>query len=94
MNIKMNHVDGTNKGSVVLYALSTCQWCMKIKALLNQLNIEYYYIDVDLADEKDQDEIVEEIKKYNPACSFPTIVVDDNYSIIGFDEEKIRERFE
>jgi len=67
---------------------------MKTKALLNQLNIEYSYIDVDLADEKDQDEIVEEIKKYNPACSFPTIIVDDNYSIIGFDEEKIRERFE
>ncbi len=93
MNIKMNHMDGTNKGDVVLYALSTCQWCMKTKELLKQLNIEYSYIDVDLADEKDQDEIVEEIKKYNPACSFPTLVVDDSYSIIGFDEEKIRERF-
>jgi glutaredoxin-like protein NrdH len=93
MNIKMNHMDGESKGRIVLYALSTCQWCMKTKELLKQLNIEYSYIDVDLADEKDQDEIVEEIKKYNPACSFPTIVVDDNYSIIGFDEEKIRERF-
>ena len=93
MNIKMEHIDGTNKGRVVLYALSTCQWCMKTKALLEQLNIEYSYIDVDLADEKDQDEIVEEIKKYNPASSFPTLVVDDNYTIVGFDEEKIRERF-
>jgi len=93
MSIKMNHIEGTNKGSIVLYALSTCQWCMKTKELLDRLNVEYSYIDVDLADEKDQDEIVEEIKKYNPACSFPTIVVDENYSIIGFDEVKIRERF-
>ncbi len=22
-----NHVDGENKGKVVLYALSTCEWC-------------------------------------------------------------------
>lgn len=93
MNIKMKHIEGTNKGRVVLYALSTCQWCMKTKALLDQLNIEYSYIDVDLADEKDQDEIVEEIKKYNPASSFPTLVVDNNYTIVGFDEKKIRERF-
>jgi len=93
MNIKMKHIEGTNKGRIVLYALSTCQWCMKTKALLDQLNIEYSYIDVDLADEKDQDEIVEEIKKYNPASSFPTLVVDNNYTIVGFDEKKIRERF-
>ncbi len=93
MDVKMNHIEGTDKGRVVLYALSTCQWCQKVKELLKELNIDYYYIDVDLADEKDQEEIMEEIRKYNPACSFPTLIVDDNYSIIGFDEEKIRESF-
>ncbi len=93
MDIKMNHIEGTDKGRVVLYALSTCQWCEKTKKLLNELKVDYYYIDVDLADEKDQQEIVEEIKKYNPACSFPTLVLNDSDSIIGFDEEKIKERF-
>jgi len=90
----MNRIEGIDKGKVVLYALSTCQWCEKTKELLKELNIDYYYIDVDLADEKDQEEIMEEIRKYNPACSFPTLILDNNYSIIGFDEEKIRGRFE
>jgi len=93
MDIKMDHIEGTNKGKVVLYALSTCQWCQRVKELLKELNIDYYYIDVDLADENSQEEIIEEMRKYNPACSFPTLILDDNYSIIGFDEEKIRERF-
>ena len=51
MNIKMNHVEGTDKGRVVLYALSTCQWCRKVKDLLKELGIDFYYIDVDLAGE-------------------------------------------
>jgi len=93
MNSKMKHVEGTDKGRVVLYALSTCQWCRKVKELLKELNIDFYYIDVDLAGENDRKEIIEEIKRYNPACSFPTLILDDNVSIIGFDEEKIRERF-
>jgi glutaredoxin len=88
----MNHIEGTDKGRVVLYALSTCQWCRKVKDLLKELNIVFYYIDVDLAGENDR-EIIEEIKRYNPACSFPTLILNDNDSIVGFDEEKIRERF-
>jgi glutaredoxin len=92
MNIKMNHIEGTDKGRVVLYALSTCQWCRKVKDLLKEVNIDFYYIDVDLTGENDR-EIIEEIKRYNPACSFPTLILNDNDSIVGFDEEKIRERF-
>ena len=93
MDIKMNHIEGTDKGRVVLYALSTCQWCRKVKDLLKELGIDFYYVDVDLTGESEREEIIEEIKRYNPACSFPTLILDDGNSIIGFDEEKIRERF-
>jgi len=27
----MTHVDGKNKGKIMLYALSTCVWCKKTK---------------------------------------------------------------
>jgi glutaredoxin-like protein NrdH len=93
MNIKMNHVKGDKKGSVVLYALSTCQWCKKTKDLLEELKVDYYYIYVDMADNKELEKIKKELKKYNPAFSFPTLVLNEEDSIIGFDEEKIRERF-
>ncbi len=94
MTIEKKHESGTKKGDVTLYALSTCQWCRKTKDLLNELSIDYYYIDVDLAIGDDQKELTEEIKKFNPACSFPTMVINERDTIIGFDEDKIREKFE
>jgi glutaredoxin len=94
MSVEKSHVPGTKKGDVVLYALSTCQWCRKTKELLNELKVDYYFIDVDLVTGDDQKALIEEIKKYNPACSFPTMVINERDSIVGFDEEKIRDKFE
>lgn len=94
MAIEKKHESGTKKGDVILYTLSTCQWCRKTKDLLSELGIDYYYIDVDLAIGDDQKELTEEIKKFNPACSFPTMVINERDTIIGFDEDKIKEKFE
>lgn len=94
MGIEKNHEPGTKKGDVILYALSTCQWCRKTRELLRQLGTDYYYIDVDLVTGDDQKGLIEEIKKFNPACSFPTMVINERDTIIGFDEDKIREKFE
>lgn len=88
----MKHIKGDNKGKVVLYALSTCQWCRKTKELLKDLNIDYYYIDVDLTEGEERKELLDDLEKYNPDRSFPTIVIDDSDYIIGFDEGKIKEK--
>jgi glutaredoxin-like protein NrdH len=88
----MKHIKGDQKGNIVLYALSTCQWCRKTKDLLKNLNIDYYYVDVDMTEGKEREELLGELKKYNPDCSFPTIVIDDSDFIIGFDEDKIKEK--
>jgi glutaredoxin-like protein NrdH len=85
------HVDGKNKGKVMLYALSTCGWCKKTKALLGELGVEYDYTDVDLLEGAEQDAVVKEIMKWNPASNFPTIVIDSKKCIIGFKEDEIRE---
>ena len=85
------HVEGKNKGKVMLYALSTCGWCKKTKELLNDLGVEYDYTYVDLLKGTEQDETIKEIKKFNPACNFPTMVIDDNKCIVGYNEEDIRE---
>jgi glutaredoxin len=92
MRSEMKHIKGDQKGKIVLYALSTCQWCRKTKDLLKNLNIEYYYVDVDMTEGKEREELLGELKKYNPDCSFPTIVIDDSDFIIGFDEDKIKEK--
>ena len=93
MSIKehMKHVDGAKKSNIILYALSTCGWCKKTKGLLNKLKADYDYVDVDLLGDADKEEAVAEITKWNPECSFPTLVVDNKSCIVGFDVEKIKE---
>jgi len=88
MNI--NHVPGKKKGEVMLFALSTCGWCKKTKALLNELGVEYHYIDVDQLRGKEQEDVVNEMGKYNPATNFPTVVINSKKAIIGFKEDDIR----
>lgn len=88
--MEFKHIAGQNKGKVTLYALSTCIWCKKTKKLLNDLGVDFSYIDVDLLDAEDETKVVQEITKWNPKCSFPTLVINDEKCILGYDEAKIR----
>jgi len=87
----VEHVDGKKKGKIVLYALSTCGWCAKTKELLRGLGVEFDYIYVDLLEGKEQDEVMNEVERWNPKGSFPTLVIRDTISIVGFLEDEIRE---
>jgi len=89
--IKIEHVKGKNKGKILLYALSTCIWCKKTKEFLDKLGVDYSYIYVDLLDEDDKDKAMEDIKKWNPSCSFPTLVFNNKKCIIGYKEDEIKE---
>jgi glutaredoxin-like protein NrdH len=88
---ELTRVSGKNVGEIKLYALSTCIWCKKARALLDELKVEYSFIYVDLLEKDDNDLTKTEIRKFNPQCSFPTIVINDASCIAGFDEQKIRE---
>jgi glutaredoxin len=86
----MKHVEGKNKGHILVYSLSNCAWCKRTKELLRAIGAEYYYIDTDRAQEKDRPKLIESMEKVNPSCIFPTIVIDGQACIIGNDEFKIR----
>jgi glutaredoxin len=79
-----------NRRRVLLYALSTCVWCQKTKKLLGRLEVAYHYIDVDLLRGRDEEEAMEEVKRLNPNCTFPTMVIDGKEVIAGFKESEIR----
>ncbi len=90
--MEIKHVQGRLKGKIMLYALSTCGWCRKTKAILNESGVDYYFVDVDLLTPDEKDTVTEEVKKCNPSCTFPTIVVNDGERCIrGFKEDEIRE---
>jgi len=52
--------------------------------------VEFNFIDVDLLTGEERKAIVEEVKKINKECSFPTIKIGDKI-IIGHKEKEIRE---
>ncbi len=87
---ELTHVEGKNVGCIVLYALSTCIWCKKARSLLDELKIEYYYVYVDLLGNEENASVKGEIRQWNPKCSFPTLVVNNESCIVGFEESKIR----
>lgn len=88
--MKMEHVSGKNAGKVMLYALSTCIWCKKTKQLLTDLGVEYDYVFVDLLKGEERDEAMKVVEKWNPDCSFPTLVINDQKCIVGFKESEIK----
>jgi glutaredoxin-like protein NrdH len=74
---------------IKIYTLSTCVHCKATKKLLIEYGVKYEFIDVDLLTGEAQKNVLEDVKKYNPECSFPTIIIGDKV-IIGFRENEIR----
>jgi len=85
------HVPGRKVGAVTLYALSTCGWCQKTRKLLDELGVEYDYLYVDQSLGDERQAAVREMASWNPSASFPTLVIDNQRSIVGFKEDEIRE---
>lgn len=74
---------------VRLYALSTCPECKRLKKFLDENNLTYELIEVDLLDSGEQWAASREVKKYNPAVTYPTLVIEE--TILGLDEKAIKE---
>jgi glutaredoxin len=86
----MQKVDGQKrKHKVTLFALSTCMWCKKMKKLLQDESVEYEFVDVDSLQGAEHETIIDEVKKYNPRCTFPTIIIDGK-CIVGYNVSEIR----
>jgi glutaredoxin len=75
---------------VKVYSLSTCSHCKSTKKLLSECKITYDYVDVDTLVGDERKAILEDVKKVNSRCSFPTIVIGDKV-IVGYKEKEIKE---
>jgi len=77
------------KPKIKLYTLSTCSHCNRTKRFFRDHGIEMEFEDVDLLSGAERERIMEEVRKLNPNCTFPTICVGDTV-IVGFNEEELR----
>ncbi|NSW88083.1 MAG: glutaredoxin family protein [Syntrophobacteraceae bacterium] len=78
------------KCDVKLYALSTCIHCKNTKEYLDGCGVGYECVDVDKLEGEERKAMIEEVKKVNPSCSFPTLIIGDKI-IVGFRKDEIRE---
>ena len=79
----------SKKKKIKLYTLSTCSHCLRTKKFFNDAGIEVDITDVDLLTGPERERIMDEVRKLNPECTFPTICIGDNV-VVGFNEERIR----
>ncbi|MBT8364580.1 MAG: glutaredoxin family protein [Deltaproteobacteria bacterium] len=75
---------------VKVFSLSTCSHCKTAKKYLSDCTIKYEFVDVDLLKGDERKAIIDDVKKFNPRCSFPTIIIGEKV-IIGFKEKEIKE---
>jgi glutaredoxin len=75
---------------VKIYTLSTCGHCKSTKRFLEDNDVRYEAVDVDLLQGEDRDRIINEVKQINSRLSFPTIIIGDTI-IVGFKEDQISE---
>ncbi|MBC8463538.1 MAG: glutaredoxin family protein [Deltaproteobacteria bacterium] len=75
---------------IKVFSLSTCSHCKSTKKLLSECTVKYEFIDVDMLEGGERKAILDDIKKFNPRCSFPTIIIGDKV-IVGYKEKDIKE---
>ena len=75
---------------VKMFTLSTCSHCKATKKFLDSCAVKYEFMDVDLLDGEERIAILEDIKQWNPKCTFPTIIIGDTV-VVGYREDEIRE---
>lgn len=83
-------MDDQSDKNVTVFSLSTCHHCKSAKKLLGECSIKYEFVDVDTLDKAERKAILKDVKKYNPKCSFPTIVIGEKV-IVGYKENEIKE---
>ena len=75
---------------IKIFTLSTCSHCKATKKFLDECQVKYEFEDVDMLKGEERKAILEDVKKWNPNCTFPTILIGDQV-IVGFKEDKIKE---
>lgn len=74
----------------ILFALSTCPRCRRMKEFLAGHGVQAVVVDVDLLDRAEKRRQLEFLRRVNPRMSMPTLVVGE-MAVLGEDYEAVRE---
>lgn len=76
-----------------MIALSTCGFCKRALRFLRDNNIAFRYVFFDELDSETKENVKREIsKRFKDKLAFPFLIIDDEESMVGFNEEVWRDR--
>jgi glutaredoxin len=83
-------VQGSNSNHAVLfYGLSTCVWCKRTRQFLEESDVAFDFVYVDLLQGDERKEAIAEVRRWNKAGSFPTVIVDGERAVVGFRKDDL-----
>jgi glutaredoxin-like protein NrdH len=86
--LNFTSVDGRRSDrAITVYALSTCGFCKRAMAFLNDRGFSYRYLYVDHVPLDVKSEIKRELKeRFRADVAFPFAVIDNDKHLVGFIE--------
>jgi glutaredoxin len=75
--------------NIYMYTLSTCPWCRKTKRYFTEHDVDFDFIDYDLADEATQESIIRELDAAG-ASGFPFVRIG-NEIVEGYRPDRYAE---
>jgi Glutaredoxin and related proteins len=72
-----------------VYALSTCPYCKMARKYLEENDVPFDVVEVDLLTGTEREEAVAQVKRLSGGTSFPVIEVDGEV-IVGFNKPKMQ----
>ncbi len=82
---------GAPERDVTMYGLSTCVWCRKMREFLESEGVVFTVVYVDRLDGAEREAALREVRRWNPASSFPTLVIDGVRSVNGYKPDEAKE---
>ena len=82
---------GAPEHDVIMYGLSTCVWCRKMREFLESEGAIFAVVYVDRLQGDEREEALGEVKRWNPAASFPVLVIDGVRSVNGYKPDEAKE---
>jgi glutaredoxin-like protein NrdH len=79
--------------AVFLYALSTCGWCRKTKDFLNEHEVEFEFVDVDLLSRRERHAAQADVLELSGGRLFPVVVVGETV-VVGYNPKRLAELLE
>ena len=94
-NVEYTHEEGQKRDrKIIVYALSTCGFCRRGLAFLRENSFQFDFVYMDQISFELKGTIKDALaEKFKERVAFPFVVIDDSDFIVGFNEEKWKEKF-